>query len=634
MKKDFVHLHVHSVYSRDSIIRIPDLCERVSGLGMSAVAVTDHGGLMGAVEFHDAAKKAGIKSIFGCEVLVSTGSLSGMEGYPPDEEWHHLILLAENDEGYRNLMRIVSVPRRGEFPGELVVDKALLRRYGKELIATSACNKGEIPYLLNTSGLGCAERALEEYREIFAGGFYLEIQDTGISWQHQLNEKIIRLAHRTDTPLVATNNCRHLDLNDSRELEILQSLRAGRSISGWKDSAFPLRSNHIRSAREMEKIFGHISPESLVNTLEIAERCNVTLKTEKVIYPRYECPDEITPDAYLRQLAYDGLSIRFMEMYLGGEVIESGEEELYRKRLDRELEVVRERSAASAYFVVVWDYTRYARKQGISVGPGRGSAPGSLLAYVLRLTDIDPLRYGLHFERFLNPLRNLPPDIDSEFCWERRDELFRYLGEKYGSAHVSRISTFGVLKGRRAIKDVGRVLELHEADVEEVAGMIPSKYDTIENGMEYEPLLRKVAEGNPELGELVFRAAALEGVVMRVGRNVAAVAISDRPVSEKVPVFDTKDGLVTQFSLVEVEKVGVATFHLLGISCPECDPGNRPTDPGENRDPDQSREYPAGRRTDIRDAVPWGCIRGLPVRLERVCRSDRQAATRKVLPPR
>jgi len=247
---------------------------------------------MGAVEFHNAAKKAGIKPIFGCEVLVSSGSLTGMEGYPPDEAFHHLVLLAENDEGYRNLMRLVSVPRRGDFPGEPIVDKSFLRRYGKGLIATSACGKGEIPFLLNTPGEGGADRALEEYREIFdEDRFYLEIQDTGISGQSQLNEKIIRLAYRTDTPLVATNNCRHIDRNDSRELEIVQSLRAGVTISKWEDACFPPRPDHIRSAREMEKIFGSISTESLVNTLEIAERCNVTLKTEKVTYPLYECPD-------------------------------------------------------------------------------------------------------------------------------------------------------------------------------------------------------------------------------------------------------------------------------------------------------------------------------------------------------
>jgi len=566
VSRDFVHLHVHSVYSRDSIIRIPDMCERVSALRMPAVAITDRGGLMSAVEFSDAAEKAGIKPIIGCEVLVSTRSLPGLEGYPPDEECHHLILLAENDEGYRNLMRLVSVPRRGEFPGNPIVDKALLRLYGRGLIATSACGKGEIPFLLNTATEKAAEHALEEYREIFDGGrLYLEIQDNGVSGQRLLTRKFIRLARRTGTPLVATNDCHYLDRKDSRELEILQCLRSGVTISEWEGAADPTPRNFVRAPWEMEKVFGHVSPEALENTLAIAERCNVTLKPVEVTYPRYECPGEISTDEYLRELARNGLSARLREMSSRGEKIAPGERMIYRKRLEHELRAIR-KCGACTYFLVAWDYVKFAREEGIPVGPGRGSAPGSLVAYVLRLTDIDPIRFNLSFNRFLNSKRNQVPDIDFDVCRDRREEVVRYLTNKYGSANVAGVSIFGTMKGKAVIRTVGRILELPNADVEAVAEMIPNGIsETVSMAMENEPMLRTMAGDTPDMGELITRAEALEGAIVRMGRHSAAVVITDGPVSEIVPVFDTKDGLVTQFPMKDLEGFGIVKHNVLGL---------------------------------------------------------------------
>jgi len=479
---------------------------------------------------------------------------------------HHLILLAENDEGYRNLVRIVSVPRRGEFPGEPIVDKALLRRYGKGLIATSACGKGEIPFLLNTATERAAEHILAEYREIFDGGrFYLEIQDNGVSGQRLLTRKVIRPARRTGTPLVATNDCHYLDRKDSRELEILQCLRAGVTISEWEGTPHPMPRNYVSAPWEMEKVFGHVSPEALENTLAIAERCNVTLKPGEVTYPRFECPGEISTDKYLRELARTGLSARMREMDSRGEKIAPGERKIYGKRLERELRVIR-KCGACTYFLVSWDYVNFAREEGIPVGPGRGSAPGSLVAYVLRLTDIDPIRFNLSFERFLNSKRNQVPDFDFDVCRDRREEVVRYLTKIYGSANVAGVSTVGTMKGKAVIRTVGRILELPNADVEAVADMIPDGIsETVSMALENEPMLRTMAGDTPDMGELITRAEALEGAIVRMGRHSAAVVITGGPVSEIVPVFDTKDGLVTQFPMKDLEGFGTVKHNILGL---------------------------------------------------------------------
>ena len=562
MSKEFVHLHVHSVYSLDSVIRIPDLCRHVEDFGMPAVAVTDHGCLSGAVELRDAAREVGIKPIFGCEIRVSTGNLFGLEGYPTGKRWHNLVLLAENDEGYRNLMRIVSVRRFGELPGELVVDKEFLRQHAKGVIATSGGMKGEIAGLLQTAGEASAERALEEHRGIFGGDrFYLEIQDTGISGQSEINDKLIGLARRTGTPLVATSDCRHLDRNYSRELQIFLCLKAGITISDWKEPGSHPRQDYVQSALEMEKKFGHVSPESLANTMAIAERCNVELKAGGPLYPRYDCPNGYSTEAYLRHLAEDGLAQRLKEKSLRGEAIAPGEAEIYRKRLARELEVVH-RIGASAYFLVVWDYVRYAKDHGIPVGPGRGSAPGSLLSFTLRLTDVDPIPFRLHFERFLNSVRNLPPDVDLDFDRDRRPEIVRYLKEKYGAANVAEIATYRTLKGARAIRLVGKVMELPDADVEEIAKM---EHGTIDDGIDFEPMNRIIEEGKIELFELAHRAASLEGTVLGVERHPMGIAITDGPVSERVPVYAMGKELVTQFPMGGLSRVGVVPFDLLGL---------------------------------------------------------------------
>ena len=565
---EFVHLHLHTDYSLlDSTIRVPDLIRKVKEVGMSAVAVTDHGLMSGVVEFYEAAVQGGIKPILGCEVCVSTGNGADSDGRPVCEGGDHLILLAENDEGYKNLVRIVSAPRFGEFPGELAVDKDLLRRYGKGLIATSACRKGEIPNLLEMDLEASAERALEEYRGIFTDGrFFLEIQDTGISGQGGLNEKLIRLARRSGTPLVATNDCHYLDRDNARELEILRCVKLGVTISERKGKSFPPARDYVKSPGEMERVFGHVAPEALVNTLVIAERCNVTLTAGKMAYPRFEFPGGITPDDYLRVLAFDGLSERLREKALRGESFEPGAEEKYSVRLERELGVIHA-CGAPVYFLVMHDAIHFANEQGIPVGPARGSLGGSLLAWCIHLSEIDPIPFGLQFERFLNPRRSRLPDIDTDFCRERRGEVIRHLEEKYGKPNVAQVSTFGTMRWTRAIKDVGLVLEVPDTDIEELLKQIPddNRRRSLASILEEELPPGMIEVDHPRIGEVLSIASALEGINCYIGKHASSVAITDGPVAEKVPVFFTKDGVVTQYNFLGVESAGVVKFDFLGF---------------------------------------------------------------------
>ena len=567
MGRNFVHLHTHSTFSLDSILHIPDLCGRVAELGMSAVAVTDHGGLMGAFKFHDAAEKAGIKAIFGCELRVTNGNCTGSDARPVSEDGDHLILLAENDEGYKNLLRIVSSPRIGEFPGELVINKKLLRRNGKGLIATSACRKGEIPALLTMEGEASAERALEEYREIFSDGrFYLEIQNTGISGQDNLNEQLIRLARRTGTPLVATCDCRHLDRNDALEWAILQCVRQGVTISERKGSCFPPARNYVMSPGEMERVFGHVAQDSLKNTQVIAERCYATIKKGEMLHPRFEIPGGIPPDDYLRVLAFDGLTERLREKTRRGEGVESGKEEKYRIRLERELEVIRA-CGAPVYFLVIHDAIQFAIKQGVPVGPARGSLGGSLLAWCLRLSEIDPIPFGLRFERFLNPLRSRLPDIDMDFARDRKGEVIRHLEEKYGKKNVAQVSTIGTLRWTYAIRDVGSVLEVPDADIEELLKELPDedRRRSLASILEEDLTPRIIAGEKPRMGDVLSLAIGLEGITHHIGIHASSVAITDGPVCETIPVFSTKEGIVTQFQSDGIEGVGVIKYDFLGL---------------------------------------------------------------------
>ncbi len=566
--KEFVHLHLHSQYSLlDGAIKIEDLVRKVAGMGMSAVALTDHGGMIGTVDFYEKANREGIKPIIGAEVYVTPGSRHDRKSAPGEERPHHLILLAESDEGYHNLIRLVSRGHVEGFYYKPRVDKEILREHAKGIIATSACLQGEIPVLLAQDKKGRAAEAVEEYKEIFPDGrYFLEIQDNGLAAQNRANPQIIELACRTGTPLVATNDCHYLERKDARVHDILLCLQTGKVIGAADRMRFETDQFYVKASEEFERAFGHVAPDALKNTVAIAERCNVKLDLGHNRIPEFQVPEGMTSDRYLRKLATDGLLRRFQEMRTRSGKIGPEAEENYRKRLEFELRVI-ENTGFSGYFLIVWDFIRFAKEQGIPVGPGRGSAAGSLVAYSLRITEVDPLTYGLLFERFLNPERISLPDIDCDFCKDRRDEVIRYVERRYGKENVAQIITFGTMKARAAVRDVGRVLEMPYAEVDTIAKLIPPDLGmTIRKALSVEPRLQEMIEGNPKVADLFEYAKGIEGLSRHASTHAAGVVIANRPITEYVPLYRNSNGdITTQFPMQDIEKVGLVKFDFLGL---------------------------------------------------------------------
>jgi DNA polymerase-3 subunit alpha len=566
--KEFVHLHLHSQYSLlDGAIKIGDLVRKVAGMGMPAVALTDHGGMIGTVDFYEKANREGIKPIIGAEVYVTPGSRHDRSAPPGEERSHHLILLAESDEGYRNLIRLVSHAHVEGFYYRPRVDKEILREFSRGIISTSACLQGEIPVLLAREGKKRAAEAVEEYKEIFPDGrFFLEIQDNGLTAQNKANPEIIDLARSTETPLVATNDCHYLERKDARVHDILLCLQTGKVIGAADRMRFETDQFYVKAPEEFERAFGHVAPDALKNTVAIAERCLVKLDLGQNKIPEFQVPEGMTSDQYLRKLATDGLLRRFQEMRTRSGKTGPEAEENYRKRLEYELKVI-ENTGFSGYFLIVWDFIRFAKEQGIPVGPGRGSAAGSLVAYCLKITEVDPLTYGLLFERFLNPERISLPDIDCDFCKDRRDEVIRYVEDRYGKENVAQIITFGTMKARAAVRDVGRVLEMPYADVDTIAKLIPADLGmTIEKALAVEPRLQEMIGGNPKVADLFEYAKGIEGLSRHASTHAAGVVIANRPITEYVPLYRNSNGdITTQFPMQHIEKVGLVKFDFLGL---------------------------------------------------------------------
>jgi DNA polymerase-3 subunit alpha len=565
---EFVHLHLHSQYSLlDGTIKIRDLVRKAAELRMPAIAVTDHGGMMGTVDFYEKATQAGIRPIIGCEIYVAPGSRHERKAAQGDEKSYHLILLAESDEGYQNLIQLVSRAHVEGFYYKPRVDKEILREHAKGLIASSACLQGEIPRVLMQEGEEKAAGCLEIYKDIFReGSFFLEIQDNGLPEQNLANPKLIELARKTGTPLIATNDCHYLERGDARVHDVLLCLQTGKTINTADRMRFGTDQFYVKSAAEFEKAFGHIAPDALKNTMAIAERCKVTLDLGHNKIPAFQVPEGMTSERYIRSLSVEGLARRFQEKRRRGEKVNAEEEAVYRKRLDYELSVI-EASGFSGYFLIVWDFIRYAKEKGIPVGPGRGSAAGSLVAYALRITEIDPIPYGLLFERFLNPERISLPDVDCDFCKERRDEVIQYIRERYGEKNVTQIITFGTMKARAAVRDVGRVLEMPYADVDRIAKLIPPDLGmTIERALQVEPRLKDAIQENPKVGELFGYARAIEGLSRHASTHAAGVVIANRPITDYVPLYRNSNGdITTQFSMKDIEKVGLVKFDVLGL---------------------------------------------------------------------
>ena len=551
----FVHLHVHSQYSLlDGAGRIKDLVSSAAKLGMPAIALTDHGNMYGAVEFYKAAKARGIKPIIGCEVYVAPGSRFDKKA-SDNERYYHLVLLAENQAGYRNLIELVSKAYTEGFYYKPRIDKEILAAHSGGLIGLSACIAGEVPALILKNDIAAAESVAREYAEIFGpGNFFIELQDHNMPEQKLSNPILIDIAKRLDLPIVATNDLHYIHRSDAESHDVLLCIQTGKHVSDTDRMKFPSAEFYLKTAEEMAELFAE-SPEALSNTCLIAERCQVAFEFGSLRLPGFPLPDGITVDDHLQELCHENLPRRYPA--LSPEVTE---------RLEYELGVIRS-MGFSGYFLIVWDFIRHARQHGIPVGPGRGSAAGSIVAYLLGITNIDPLRYGLLFERFLNPERVTMPDIDIDFCYERRSEVIDYVAEKYGADHVAQIITFGSMKAKAAIRDAGRALGVPYAEVDRVAKLIPSVLNiTLEEALASNQELKNLYDQDAVAGRILFTAIAIEGAPRNASTHAAGLVITQEPVTCQVPVqTGTEKFLVTQFDKNYIEELGFLKMDLLGL---------------------------------------------------------------------
>ncbi|HOX45692.1 MAG TPA: DNA polymerase III subunit alpha [Myxococcota bacterium] len=554
----FAHLHLHTQYSLlDGAIRLDRLFPRVQELGMQAVAITDHGNMYGAVDFYQRAKKAGVKPILGCETYVA-----GPKGRKDrsDREAYHLVLLARTPEGYANLAYLVSMAHLEGFYYHARVDKELLRERSRGLVALSACLGGEVAQHLLHGRKDAARQVAREYAGIFEPGwFFLEVQHNGLAEQERVNPLLVEVAREEGLPLVATNDCHYLRREDAFAHDVLLCISTGKTLDDPNRLRHDTQELYLRTSEEMAELFKDL-PEALENAGRIAEACSVSLELGKNFLPQYQVPEGHSLASYLTRQASEGL-----ERYLSAHpaIADPGR---YRERLAYELGVI-ERMDFPGYFLIVWDFIRWAKEQGIPVGPGRGSGAGSLVAFSLGITDLDPLPYDLLFERFLNPERISMPDFDIDFCQDRRGEVIQYVTGKYGRDRVGQIVTFSQLKPRSAIKDVGRVLGLSFAETDRISKLVPAGPKvTLESALKDEPRLTEIQKENPTFQRVIEVARALEGLNRQIGIHAAGVVIAQKPLWEHVPVHCGEDGaLVTQFAKDEVEQAGLVKFDFLGL---------------------------------------------------------------------
>ena len=557
----FVHLHLHSEYSLlDGACRIADIPARAKACGQDAVAITDHGVMYGVVAFWEACRKEGIKPIIGCEVYVAPDSrfdkTNSGEGYAD-----HLVLLCENMTGYRNLIEMVSRSFTEGFYNKPRVDEELLRRYGEGLIALSACLGGRIPKLLSRGDFAAAEETARRYSKIFGKDrFYIEIQDHGLAEQKAILPALVNLAKACDLPLVATNDCHYLRRQDAETQAILMCIQTNTTVDAGRPAAFATDEFYMKDTNEMEMIFRQY-PEALANTCRIAERCCVEFDFSTTYLPKFPCPLGVGSAEHLRKLAYEGFASRIARGHI---TFEAATREEYEARMEYELSVISQ-MGYDDYFLIVQDYVAFAKSRDIPVGPGRGSGAGSLVAFALGITDVDSIKFDLLFERFLNPERVSMPDIDIDFCYNRRDEVIEYVTRKYGADHVSQIITFGTLAARAAIRDVGRALGMSYQDVDVVARAVPQELNiTISMALRL-PELKNQYEGSEDVRRLVDTAMALEGMPRNVSVHAAGVVITDRPISDYVPLSMSNGTVVTQFDMDTIARLGLLKFDFLAL---------------------------------------------------------------------
>ena len=553
---NFTHLHVHTEYSLlDGSNKIKEYVDRVKALGMDSAAITDHGVMYGVIDFYRAARAAGINPILGCEVYVAPGSRFDREAGSGDDRYYHLVLLAENNQGYSNLMKIVSKGFVEGFYYKPRVDLSLLEKYHEGIIALSACLAGEVARFLTRGMYEDAKKAALRYQDIFGkGNFFLELQDHGIPEQQNVNQQLLKMHRETGIELVATNDVHYTLAEDAQPHDVLLCLQTGKKLADEDRMRYEGGQYYVKSPEEMERLFPY-APEALENTHKIAQRCHVEIEFGVTKLPKFDVPEGYTSWEYLNELCFRGLEERYQPVT----------EEL-KERLNYELSTIRNMGYVD-YFLIVWDFIKYARDHDIMVGPGRGSAAGSLVAYTLGITQLDPIRYDLLFERFLNPERVSMPDIDVDFCFERRQEVIDYVRRKYGDDCVVQIVTFGTLAARGVIRDVGRVMDLPYAQVDTIAKMIPQELNiTIDKALQMNPEFKKAYEEQKEIHDLIDTAKRLEGLPRHTSMHAAGVVISQKDVSEYVPLSRASDGsIVTQFTMTTLEELGLLKMDFLGL---------------------------------------------------------------------
>jgi len=564
---NFVHLHLHTDYSLlDGACEISGLMDRAAELKQPAVAVTDHGNLFGAIKFYEAARKRNLKPIIGCEVYVA--STNRFDRSQDSDRPNHLVLLCENERGYRNLVRLASAAYTEGFYYKPRIDKSLLAQHSDGLIGLSACLRGEVAVALAADRFDAARQSAYGLRDIFGkGNFYLEMQDHGIADQKRINPHLVKLSRETGVPLVATNDCHYLTRADARAQDVLVCIQTGKTVNDSTRMKFPTNEFFFKSSEEMLKLFGEV-PEALARTVEIAERCNVHLEKKQHVFPHFEVPAGETLDSFFEKVAREGFARRREQLERARAAGRLRHPlEAYEERLSREIELVKQMRFAG-YFLIVWDFMRFARERCIPVGPGRGSAAGSLVSFALHITDIDPLQYDLLFERFLNPERITFPDIDIDFCVRRRADVINYVTEKYGRENVSQIITFGTMGAKAVIRDAGRALDMPFNEVDRIAKLVPNVLNiTLKDALAQSPEMRQLKEREARVAELLEVAGRLEGLARHASTHAAGVVISPQPLQEIVPLYkSSKDEITTQYAMDDLEDIGLLKMDFLGLT--------------------------------------------------------------------
>ena len=560
---EFVHLHLHTEYSLlDGACRISEIPARLKECGQDAVAITDHGNMYGVIEFYKTCKKNGIKPIIGCEVYVSTASR--FDKRSNTDSYYHLVLLCKNMTGYNNLIRLVSKGFTEGFYSKPRVDEELLREHSEGLIALSACLSGKIPRLLTAGDYEGAKRCAIEYSSIFGkDNFYIELQDHGTPNTQEILPYLVRIAEECGLPMVATNDCHYLRKRDSEMQEILMCIQTNTNLDSPNKPSFDTDDYYIKTTDEMKRIYGAYKG-AIENTVKIADRCQLELEFGKVNLPKFPCPGGMSAEEFLRKLTFEGLERRLGYKQIVYGDMPNNNEKAYLDRIEYELSVINAMGYAD-YFLIVQDYVVFAKKAGIPVGPGRGSGAGSLVAYLLGITEIDSIKFDLLFERFLNPERVSMPDIDMDFCYNRRDEVIDYVVEKYGRDHVSQIITFGTLAAKAAIRDCGRVMGMSYADVDVVAKAIPNELGiTLKNALRFKEL-KTLYESSEQNRKLIDTAISLEGMPRNISVHAAGVVITDKPISDYVPLSISNSTLVTQFDMDTIADLGLLKFDFLAL---------------------------------------------------------------------